>query len=81
MGQIAGAGTASTAGPLSSLARWADMGTSPERNPATEWVRLDDLFPKVATEILNPIMVIVRGFRSRAQGDLDRLVDDVERVQ
>lgn len=51
---VATAHVSSTAPPAAFFDRWADMGTWPEWNLDTEWVRLDGPFTEGATGTLKP---------------------------
>lgn len=54
MTTIATAQATSPATPAAFFAKWADMGTWPEWNKDTEWVRLDGSFVQGATGTLKP---------------------------
>ncbi|MDX6228814.1 MAG: hypothetical protein QOI76_2204 [Frankiales bacterium] len=54
MTTLGSASAHSTTAPSAIFARWADMGTWPEWNADTEWVRLDGPFVPGATGVLKP---------------------------
>lgn len=54
MTTLATATITSPAPPAAFFAKWADMGTWPEWNADTEWVRLDGPFAEGATGVLKP---------------------------
>lgn len=87
MTTLATAHSTSGAAPAGFFDQWADMGTWPDWNLDTEWVRLDGPFATgtldVTVSITGPLAppwtaILAKGFAASVQPDRDRLVERVE---
>jgi hypothetical protein len=70
MALITTAHAESTAAPAAFFARWADVGTWPDWNHDTQWVRLNGPFAQGATGVLKP-----KG-GPKVKFVVERLIDD-----